>query len=272
MNKLVRDIYHSKALEILSWYEEVNLTQNRNYLFVKDIIDDCLISGKRSMTDKMVSYLDSIYEAGKPQSADKELLESITIHKNLQICSSAQNNILSSLELQCQSGRSLSEKQINLAKKIISEIKDSLEKGFWDITEDQKDELFIILKLSKSYSGYYLNNYSRALLKSLDLLNSTVVPRLISGEKLTQDCRLAFEYVKLKMKTKLHEYRNPKFKPGEIAYSGNGNRICTIISGYGISETGNLTYDIMENLQISTVYYASIKNKPNFGTQWQKKI
>jgi hypothetical protein len=261
MKKEIRDQYYKKSSEILSWYEEEDLTKNKGYLFVKDIIDPCFLTGQRSCTDKMIAYLDMIYEQGKPVNNNKEVIEELAIAAGLASATQSQKSVLNSLREWCLSGNVFSEKQKNLAKKLIREVNESQALGVWNISDDEKDDLFKLLMLSRSYSQYYLAYHASGLNKALDVLTNEVSPKIIAGQSLSGRYKITFEFVKQKLKKKVSEYKNPQFQPGQIVFIGSSQQIGTIISGPDIKESGHLVYEVFQNLQITKADARNIKKK-----------
>jgi hypothetical protein len=230
----------SQSTELYKDYKNALIENSREGIFIKDMINR-LERGK-GLSKKMRSWLDSLIESGVPEpKGDKKLLietENAISKLMSDFGYTWEVQTLKDFYGYISKGYDLSEKQKNLMNKLITKSKVDFEPS-----EEQLSNIKHLIKIYDSYSISW-KNMRPAVFKAVQLAR-----RFLEGESKLAEWH--YEKMKHAMESRLKNFKNAKFKAGDIAWLpkyGNGkktNIMCTAISDCYLNENGEPVNDWM---------------------------
>lgn len=147
-----------------------------------------------------------------------------------------QTNFLSSMRAQLAAGKILSEKQITTLDKIIDQTKpDNFTQ--WSPTEEEISDIDLMIKLSASYSSYYLNNYNISLRNALQHLDE-IRSKIRDGRKVVAYERKYFEKALHYLSAKMKKLKSPSAVQGDLCFHKNDP--CVVLTPAFVNSRGEI--------------------------------
>lgn len=174
----------------------------------------------------------------------KEIRERIEQKLKIDFLSEFQKNFLTSILWKIEKGWEITEKQSRVLNQIFKKLDEAEIHGLiWKLSEKEKEEVKLVLDLSKGYSSYYLSNHNPSLQKAIRglleiQLKSSVGQSLISTE------RVHLEVAKKIMKKRIEHLQKPKFTISELVLSGSKKSVGVVIDGPAVSKNGQIQYTV----------------------------
>lgn len=164
----------------------------------------------------------------------EEMLETIEGRLSHRDLSPFQVDFLSSIQRQLLAGKTLSESQLSLLDKVLVQTEPgNLE--VWELSEEEKHDIEVILKLSAGYSSYYLSNYKIALKNALEHLH-TVMAHSATGQRVLSYERKYYSTAMSHLKSKMLKLKNPKVKQGDLCFYRD--TVCVVITPAAVNSKG----------------------------------
>lgn len=170
----------------------------------------------------------------------EEMLKTIEERLLCRDLSPFQVDFLSSIQHQLHAGKTLSERQISLLDKVLFQSEPENLKA-WDLTEEEKHDIEVILKLSAGYSSYYLSNYKIALKNSLEHLH-TVMAHSATGQRVLSYEKKHYNTAMSHLKSKMLKLKNPKVKQGDLCFYRDA--VCVVITPAAVNSKGMIVCTI----------------------------
>lgn len=131
---------------------------------------------------------------------------------------------------------------------------------FWHPTDTDKDTMRLMFSLGKTYSDYYFFNYG----KDLGLMFERLAISLLKVEnKLELNKNDKFNYLQLKdkLKNRMQEVLDPRFKPGDLVSVSGEKSICTVLSNPIIDEKrGKIMVQVMVEGNVIPIENKSLRS------------
>lgn len=130
----------------------------------------------------------------------------------------------------------------------------------WHPTDTDKDTMRLMFSLGKTYSDYYFFNYG----KDLGLMFERLAISLLKVEnKLELNKNDKFNYLQLKdkLKNRMQEVLDPRFKPGDLVSVSGEKSICTVLSNPIIDEKrGKIMVQVMVEGNVIPIENKSLRS------------
>lgn len=130
----------------------------------------------------------------------------------------------------------------------------------WHPTDTDKETMRLMFSLGKTYSDYYFFNYG----KDLGLMFERLAISLLKVEnKLELNKNDKFNYLQLKdkLKNRMQEVLDPRFKPGDLVSVSGEKSICTVLSNPIIDEKrGKIMVQVMVEGNVIPIENKSLRS------------
>lgn len=130
----------------------------------------------------------------------------------------------------------------------------------WYPTETDKDMMRLMFSLGKTYSDHYFFNYGKDLGLMLERLSLALL-KLENKLELNKNDKFNYLQLKDKLKNRMQEVLNPRFKPGDLVSVSGEKSICTVLSNPIIDEKrGKIMVHVMVEGKVVPIENKSLRS------------
>lgn len=128
----------------------------------------------------------------------------------------------------------------------------------WVLEESDRDMMRLMFSIGKTYNEYYFFNYGKELGMLFEWL-SLAITRMDHNHELFGKDKKNYLTMREKLKGKIEDIVNPRFKPGDLVKHDNG--VCTVVGSPRIDEIHcRVVVDVLMKGSIIPVNLKSLKS------------
>lgn len=130
----------------------------------------------------------------------------------------------------------------------------------WHPTDTDKDTMRLMFSLGKTYNDYYFFNYGKDLGLMFERLSMSLL-KIENKYELGVKDKLNFLQLKDKLKSKIQEVLDPRFKPGDLVSVVGEKSVCTVLSNPIIDEKrGKIMVNVIAEGKVISVENKSLRS------------